>query len=130
MAKKLAMVLGVVFILVGILGFIPNPIVGEDGYFATDMLHNIVHLLSGIVLVIAAGKGAAARMSLIVVGVIYLVVTVLGFLMPSGGKILGLITINSADNYLHLALTAVLLLGGLMSKPSSSGMQSGMPGQM
>jgi hypothetical protein len=121
MAKKLAMILGVVFLLVGVLGFIPNPIVGsKDAMFLTNGLHNFVHILSGIVLIIAAKSGDAARMALIVVGVVYLLVTILGFVAGEGTKILNLIPVNAADNYLHLLLTIVLLGAGFMSKPAST----------
>jgi hypothetical protein len=60
-----------------------------------------------------------------VLGLVYLLVTILGFLMVDKGSILGLIHINSTDNYLHLVLAVVLLyvgfgMGG--SKPQSSNM--------
>jgi hypothetical protein len=57
MAKTLALVFGIVFIVVGILGFIPNPIVGHDALFHTNSVHNLVHLIIGIVLLIGAGAG-------------------------------------------------------------------------
>jgi len=118
MAKTMAWVVGMVFVLLGILGFIPNPIVGMEGVFMTNAAHNIIHLVSGIYLIIAAMQSIrAAKMAFKVVGIVYLLVTILGFLTigASGmGSLLGLVSMNAADNYLHLVLTAVFLALGFM----------------
>lgn len=110
MARTLSKVLGVVFILVGILGFFQDPILG---LFEVDLVHNLVHLVSGVALVALAGATA-----LRVVGVVYLLVTVLGFAMGEG-DLLGLMHVNAADNWLHLVL-AVALIGASFAKGSSS----------
>ena len=52
-AKTGALVLGVVFVLVGIAGFVPNPLVGPNGIFVTNAMHDYVHIGSGAVLVLA-----------------------------------------------------------------------------
>jgi hypothetical protein len=39
--------LGSVFVLVGFLGFVPNPIVSPEGMFQTNAMHNLVNLLNG-----------------------------------------------------------------------------------
>ena len=114
MAKKLAMVFGVVFILVGLLGFFNNPILG---IFAVNGAHNVVHLLIGIVMVIMASQGeASAAMSMNIFGVVYLLVAVLGFVMKS--PMLGFIAYNGADNWLHVVLGIVLLAAGMSAKKS------------
>jgi hypothetical protein len=122
MAKKLALVFGIVFVLVGVLGFIPNPIVGMDGLFMTNMLHDLVHLLIGVVLLIV-GISAPEKSSLWlkIFGVVYLLLVVLGFLLiPSGGSLLGLVVMNMADHWLHLVLGVVLLAAGFVgNKPSA-----------
>lgn len=122
MAKKLAVVFGVVFVLVGVLGFVSNPIVGANGLFLTDTLHNLVHLVIGIVLLVVAMSAPAKSASwLKIFGVVYLLLVVLGFLLiPSGGMLLGLVTMNTADHFLHLVLGIVLLAAGFMSSNSSS----------
>ena len=118
MTKTLAKVFGWVFILVGVLGFFSNPIVGEDGLLPTQTLvHNIVHLRArhhpshgfrnGSV-------GQAARW-LKIVGVVYLLVAILGFLMtPAMGTtyLLGIVEVNTADNWLHVVLGIVVFLCG------------------
>ena len=119
MAKKLALVFGIVFVIVGILGFIPNPIVGMTGFFLTDAVHNIVHLLVGIILLVISLKAAAkSAVALKVFGIIYLVLAIIGFF--SGSTILGLVAINGADNWLHLVLGIVIVAAGFMAKDSSS----------
>jgi|SRR3989344_7965071 len=122
MAKKLSLVFGVVFLVVGLLGFVSNPIVGEGAMFHTDGLHNVVHLLFGLMLLYGGTKGGAnASMILKVSGVIYLVLAVLGFLM-GGDSLLGLVAINSADNWLHLVLGLGLLYAGIAKGGSSMSM--------
>jgi hypothetical protein len=110
MAKKSALVIGIIFLLVGILGFIPgNGIVGAGSLFETDAVHNVVHLIFGIILVWVAVKAAEkAPTTLKVVGVIYLLLAIVGFIQ--GDNILG-IAANGADHWLHLVLGIVI--GGL-----------------
>lgn len=108
-----ATVVGAVFLLIGILGFVNDPVLG---IFDVDLVHNIVHVASGLFLVIYGSKNffTAKRASLIV-GVTYALVTVLGFLMiRDHGHLLGIMEINFADNFLHLFLTLVLLGLGLL----------------
>jgi zinc transporter ZupT len=117
MKKMLAKVFGVVFLLVGVLGFISNPIVGATGYFHADLMHNLVHMLLGIILLVASSTEARAATWLKIVGVVYLLVAILGFAMMPGMnmgsyQLLGLVGINGADNWLHVVLGIVVLLCG------------------
>jgi hypothetical protein len=124
MAKKLAVIFGIVFALVGILGFFPNSIVGYatstgSPIFLTDVIHNIVHLLIGIILLIAAGKGMrASSMALKVFGVVYIILFIDGLIETN--KLLGFITQNSNDTWLHLVLGVVLLVVGFSSASSNT----------
>lgn len=137
MVKKLAVVFGVLFLLVGVLGFVSNPIVGGMGMFHTNMLHNVVHLVIGLGLLMAAKNEMAAKRWMKIFGVVYLLVAVLGFLMVGSGEgmLLGLVAINGADNWLHLVLGVVLLLLGMagkktMSMPPSQPAQPSQPSSM
>lgn len=110
-----AKVVGVVFILVGLLGFVNNPILG---LFGVNLLHNLVHLLSGIVLVAAgfAANGAYARVTNQVFGVVYLLVAILGFLRIE--TFIDLLALDAGGvspvwgNILHLLLAVVFLAVG------------------
>src|SRR3989344_7392693 len=120
--QKLARVFGYVFVAVGVLGFVPGVTSGGQllGIFQVDTLHNIVHLLTGVLaLVAASGAGTNARLYFQVFGVVYALVTVLGFL---SGSVLGMMT-NSADNVLHLVIAAVALYVGFGKKESAGGAQ-------
>jgi len=111
-AKTAALVIGIVFIIVGILGFVPNPIVSPTGLFVVDTMHNLVHLISGIVL-LAGAYGFGASLALKIVGIVYAIVAVLGFFMVGeDGVMLGLIHVNEADKWLHVALAIVILIAG------------------
>lgn len=119
MITKFANIFGIVLLLVGILGFIPG-ITTEDGLllgiFQTDGLHNIVHLVTGAIGIWAAKNGAkAAKMYFQIFGVVYALITILGF-FSSDGTILGLITNNTADTILHLVIAVVALYFGFASK--------------
>jgi hypothetical protein len=120
-AKTAALLIGVIFIAVGLLGFVNNPIVGdsENAIFHADTVHNMVHIISGVlfVLVAMAAPGSAATF-MIVFGLVYLVIGVIGFVSFGGegmGKVLGFLHVNGADNYLHVALGLVILLAGLVT---------------
>ncbi len=125
--KSLATLFGVVFVLVGILGYVENPLVGAAGFFETDSMHNIVHILFGVILLVVAFMAAgSSALWLKILGVVYLVLAVLGFAMvPEGGDLLGLVLTNAADHWLHVVLGVVLIAAGFIAK--SSRMASPMP---
>ena len=126
--KTLALLFGVIFVLVGILGYIENPLVGTGAIFETDSMHNIVHILFGVILLAVAFVSAgASALWLKILGVVYLVLAVAGFAtVPEGGQLLGLVMTNMADHWLHVVLGVVLIIVGFIAKPASSrmGMQS------
>lgn len=112
--RTYAQALGGVLTLIGILGFIPGitpnaPDGNLIGLFAVNPLHNIIHILSGVVGLAAAyyGQGAYARWYAGIFGLVYGLVTIIGFIQ--GNSVLGLIPTNLADNLLHLLITASAL---------------------
>lgn len=116
--RLVAAVFGVVYLLVGLLGFVVtgfSNFAGTNGDsllgFEVNPLHNIVHLLIGALLLGASRAVATAKGANTTVGAVYLLVGILGlFLLDSSANILAL---NSADNVLHLASAIVLLGVGL-----------------
>lgn len=116
MVKTAAVLFGVVFLLVGILGFVPA--VTKDqmllGIFHVNAAHNCVHLLSGVVALFAGMTSAgAARWYFRIFGLVYGLVAVMGFVMGDG-MLLGLISNNTADTWLHVGIAAVSLILGFM----------------
>ncbi len=113
LVKSVTWILGIVLLLVGILGFVNNPLL--LGLFEVDTIHNIIHIVSGIVALIAVSSGESyARLFLIIFGIVYGLVAILGFV--SGTSILGFFDVNANDNYLHAAITIVCLGVGFSGK--------------
>ena len=112
-AKNAALLFGVVFLLVGVLGYVPNPIVGPTGIFATNSLHNVIHLISGIALLAGAYTSLGSSMMLKIVGVVYGLVAVCGFFLVMDGMMMG-VMINEADKWLHVALAGAILAAGFL----------------
>lgn len=110
-ANYIVAVLGWIFILVGLLGFIPNPLVYEDGLFRVNTAHNLVHLITGAVLVASPYFNAPVT-TLRVVAVVYAVIAILGFIAPGIVTLNGAIAMNHWDHWLHLGLAALLLFIG------------------
>lgn len=109
MDKTILTILGIVFIAIGILGFFNNPLLG---LFEVDAIHNIIHILSGILALGAVGMGTdAMRTYSKVFAGIYGLVAILGFIMP-GSMILGLFASNMADNVLHIVFAGAFLYLG------------------
>lgn len=122
-----ATVVGAVFLVVGILGFIPGitsnvgslGFAGHDshamllGLFQVSVLHNIVHVLFGVAGLALGRSAGSARGYLVWGGAIYLVLFVYGLIF--GGESAGnFVPVNAADNGLHLLLGIGMLAVGLV----------------
>jgi hypothetical protein len=128
LAQIYAMTLGGVLVLVGLVGFLVEPSfgIGDSAQrgtliaFDINGWHNVVHLLSGIVGLAMAGTAAKARLFSIGYGIVYVLVTILGFIVGDGGYLLSIIPINTADNLLHLAIAVTGIAVGLSSPAVAS----------
>ena len=122
MLKTAATLFGVVFLVVGVLGFVPGITNNEMllGIFHVNAAHNVVHLLSGAIALWTGRTSAAyARLYFRVFGVVYGLVAVLGF-YAGDGMLLGLISNNMPDTWLHVAIAVVALALGFAVKDDSS----------
>lgn len=114
MLKVLAILFGLVMIIVGILGFLPEYTPGGllFGIFAVNLQHNIIHLATGVVALLCGfASSTAAKTFFILFGLVYAAVAGLGFYYGEG-MLFNLVSINNADNWLHTAIAAVSLYFG------------------
>ena len=108
-SKFFALAFGGAFLGAGLLGFVPNPIVSHDGLFAVNTVHNFVHLITAAGFFLGALALNRPRLTLQSIGLLYVGVSILGFLTP-GETLLGIIHINDADKWLHVGLAAAILV--------------------
>jgi len=128
--RTAAMVVGAVFLLVGVLGFIPGVTTEYDtlvfaghesealllGVFQVSILHNIVHLLFGLAGLALARTASGARTYLVGGGVVYLVLWVYGLLVSERSSA-NFVPVNTADDWLHFVLgVGMIALGVVLGK--------------
>ncbi|GAA3925575.1 DUF4383 domain-containing protein [Streptomyces gulbargensis] len=128
--QQAALLVGAVFLLVGILGFIPGITTNYDtlkfaehhseakllGVFQVSILHNIVHLLFGVAGIAMARAASTARTFLIGGGAVYLVLWLYGLIIDHDSAA-NFVPVNSADNWLHLVLgLGMIALGVLLTR--------------
>lgn len=131
--QKAAQAVGAVFLLVGVLGFIPGvtsnygslAFAGHDsgalllGIFQVSILHNIVHLLFGVAGLLMARTHPQAKNFLLYGGVIYLVLWLYGLLVGHDTPA-NFVPVNNADNWLHLVLgIGMIALALLLSRDTA-----------
>ncbi|HEU0014295.1 MAG TPA: DUF4383 domain-containing protein [Longimicrobium sp.] len=123
LVQRAAMLFGVVFLLVGIAGFFVDGGTGMEadpetaghllGLFPVNLLHNIVHLLFGL-WGLAASRGHSASVGFHRAGaLIYVLLTVLGFVAPDG---FGLVPLGDNDIWLHAVLALAMAYFGFMHR--------------
>jgi hypothetical protein len=127
-AMLYAGVAGATLVVVGIVGFFYNAEFTSDesvrdavfGVLDVNGWHNLVHILTGVLGLLAYGAGAhAARTYALTLGVVYLVVAVWGFAVGDGDSILSIVPVNTEDNILHLLL-GVAGVGAALATPAEA----------
>ncbi|MEV4714970.1 DUF4383 domain-containing protein [Micromonospora sp. NPDC049374] len=129
-----ALVVAGVFLLLGVLGFVPGITTGYGdmtfaghhsgarllGLFQVSVLHNLLHLGFAVAGLVLARSVAGARLYLVAGGVLYLGLWIYGLAVGEEGGA-NFIPLNGADNWLHLALGLGMLLLGLLLSARAGG---------
>ena len=135
--RRVATAVGAVFLLVGILGFIPGittsysemSFAGPEsdamllGLFQVSILHNIVHLLFGVAGLAMARRADSARTYLVGGGVIYLMLWIYGLVVDQSSTA-NFVPFNNADNWLHLGLGLGMIALGVLASRSTPRLDS------
>lgn len=135
MAKTICRILGIVFILVGILGFLAPGLLGMH----LSLAHNLVHIISGALALYFGYKAtlSGAKLFCIIFGVVYLLLGVVGFIAGGAGShtvggvpaghhgggdsnllavLPGSLELASMDHIVHVLLGLVFLIGGFLTR--------------
>ncbi len=120
-SKNVSLVFGLAFVVAGFLGFIPNPVLATNGVFEVNVMHNLLHVLVGIVFIIGAiSSEKVARRTLQSLSIVGVALAILGFVARSD-LLLGLVHVNEADKWLHAGLAIVIVAAAFgIPKPQAS----------
>jgi hypothetical protein len=131
--RTFALIFGIVFVAVGVLGFVPgvmHPAMGDHnvtmtrnygdllGLFPVNMLHNLVHILFGIWGLLAYRSLAGSKTYFRSVAILYAILTILG-LIPAFDTTFGLIPIYGNDVWLHALLAIVAAYFGWVNRDTT-----------
>ncbi|MEU4804201.1 DUF4383 domain-containing protein [Actinosynnema sp. NPDC023587] len=131
--RTAAYVVGVVFLALGVAGFVPGLTTNHDalrfagdseallfGVFAVSVLHNIIHLLIGVWGVVTARSVRGASLFLVSGGVFYMVLWFYGLVVGTAPGPANFLPINTADGWLHLCSALVMTgLGFALTRKAS-----------
>lgn len=128
MANRVATILGAVFLLIGVLGFILPHALGAH----LSTYHNVIHLVSGAVSLWLGLKGtaAAARNFCISFGAVYLLLGLVGFFRGEGADrilavIPGQLELGTVDHVIHVLFGTAYLIAGFMTKAATDRRERG-----
>ena len=121
-ARAYALIVGATLVVAGIIGFFYEPEFTSDksvrepvfGILDVNGWHNVVHIATGALGLLAAGY--AARAYALGLGVVYLAVAAWGFIVGDGDSILSIVPVNTEDNVLHL-LIGIAGIGAYAATP-------------
>jgi hypothetical protein len=123
-ARLYATLVGGVLVIAGIVGFFysasfggPGEVDDVLGLLSVNAWHNVFHIATGAIGLLVASMGAARRYALWL-GILYLGVAAWGFVLGDGESILGFLPVNTADDFLHLAL-GLLGVGAALATPQA-----------
>ncbi|UFQ19411.1 MULTISPECIES: DUF4383 domain-containing protein [Streptomyces] len=132
--QQAALLVGAVFLLVGVLGFIPGITADYDtmkfashdsraellGIFQVSILHNLVHLAFGVAGLAMARAASTARTFLLAGGAVYLVLWLYGLIIDHHSSA-NFVPLNNADDWLHFVLgIGMIALGALLTRRTAA----------
>jgi hypothetical protein len=120
-AQLYALIVGAALVFVGISGFFYNSDFTSDksahdavfGILDANGWHNVFHVLTGVFGLIMASSYTSARTYALVIGVLYIVIAIWGFIIGDGDSILSILPVNTADNVLHLLIGVAGIAAGM-----------------
>lgn len=122
MLKAIAILFGIVLLAVGVLGFVPGAMQNGLllGHFQVNSAHNLVHILTGVIALLAGFSGnASSRWFFRLFGIVYALIALHGFIYGDA-PVLGIVDNNAADAWLHTGIAALSLFFGFGCCCSSS----------
>ena len=131
LAQRFAQVFGIIYLVIGILGFIPIApflvgalpnVIGPFnglllGLFPVNWLHNLAHIAIGAAGLASYRSPVGARSYALAIGVLYLVLFLVGLVLPNFFRLLPL---GGWDLILHL-VTALIAFGAYFTSPEAPG---------
>jgi len=116
LAVTVAWTLAALFLGTAILGFIPNPLLGQNAFFVTNTAHDFVHLASAIGFAVVAVLGEKVSIRFMqAFGIFHVLIGLIGLMTLNSqteGYLFNIIHINSFDNFLHLGSGILIAAGG------------------
>ncbi|HET7656807.1 MAG TPA: DUF4383 domain-containing protein [Bacillales bacterium] len=112
MAKGFMRIVGIILLIVGIVGFVYS----FPSLFKLTVLHNIIHIVTGLIFIAVSGSEARSRTTAKVFGYVYLLVALLGIFVTN---LAGLLILEPADTVLHFLIAAASLYVGHKSSSVS-----------
>ena len=120
MAKTVCKILGVIFLLVGVIGFVSPHLLNAH----LTPIHNVVHIVSGAIALYFgfAGTLSGAKVFSLIFGIVYLALGILGLALgrPEGAEskmwMVGPLHLGMADHGIHIVLGVIFLVGGLFTR--------------
>jgi hypothetical protein len=123
-AQIYALLFGLVLVVAGIVGFFysssfgePGEVDGVLGILDVNGWHNVVHIVTGLLGLAVYASYGNARLYAIGLGAVYVAIAVAGFIAGDGTNLLGIIPVNTEDNFLHL-LIGIAGLGAGLATPA------------
>ena len=133
--KRFAIVMGIIFLVIGGLGFVPPLLTHPadhaaadhgltvrafEGYllglFHVNVIHSLAHVLFGVMGIMMAGSVDSARLYARIVAIGYGLLAVMG-LIPGANMLFGLMPLHGNDVWLHLLIAAAAAYFGFARAP-------------